>query len=766
MPAQPAPKAPNAPLSARELRDREQALDAFGRRADRVLRAAYGNAPLWRLLQAAPGKASRSQVRLMLAPSPLVMALTLPLLLWIGLTQLLPALLVASGAQGAAQTLYGLPSLPWWSLPLVALALWWLDRVLLPRIGLARYQFRLMRLERHDEGSEHPAVFRASGLKGETGGFGWQSWRSLPGVERGDLLIAVADAQGDGIATIQPKLAGRSPIMLWRQSLWLPDALPAAPESLRSLAEAFDAACTDHDSLLDALQRRDRTMRLRSGQLADDTPQHSEERAWETLVLAPALEQPLRRAAQALNEGSTLAPRGILLHGPPGTGKSMIAKVLADSSGCAFFALTPADLKAQHLGGSAARVNELWRKARSKGRALIFVDECDTVFARRGGLSSDGVTEELLGAFLAEWDGLDKQPRITVVAATNRRDRLDPAILSRFDLDLHVDLPGNDERRRLLALELGRFGLNGVDVDSAAQATGGLSGRELANLCRQLARGRIEGSAASITAGEIDAALGEQRRRGASITGSQARWETLVLPDATVRELRAVAGLLQHAETFRSRGIEPPRGLLLHGPPGTGKTQIARTLAAESGLGFIGVTTADLKQGYLGQSGQKVREMFQRARESAPCVLFIDEIDALASARGEGQDSFQGEIVGQLLQEMDGVFAQTAPVFVLAATNRIDTLDSALISRFPKRLLVDLPDAAARTRILRVLLAGKPLQFELDAVIAAWAADSTGSSGRDLRSWIEAAELSAVARAMDAGTPERVALAIEDFPQR
>lgn len=158
-----------------------------------------------------------------------------------------------------------------------------------------------------------------------------------------------------------------------------------------------------------------------------------------------------------------------------------------------------------------------------------------------------------------------------------------------------------------------------------------------------------------------------------------------------------------------------------------------------------------------------MRETFQRARESAPCILFIDEIDVLAAARGAAQDSFQAEIVGQLLQEMDGVLASSAPVFVLAATNRLDALDAAVRSRFPKRIEIALPDAEARARLLAVLLDGKPLDFNAVPLLAGWAARTEGASGRDLRSRVEAAELAAVARAIEAGHPEGVALRAADF---
>ena len=210
------------------------------------------------------------------------------------------------------------------------------------------------------------------------------------------------------------------------------------------------------------------------------------------------------------------------------------------------------------------------------------------------------------------------------------------------------------------------------------------------------------------------------------------------------------------------RGLNVPKGLLLYGPPGTGKTQIARTLANETGLKFLAATTADLKAGYIGQSGQRVKELFERAREAAPCLVFLDELDILTPVRGGGND-FTQEIVGQLLQEMDGVKAQPQAVFVIAATNRLDQLDSAILSRFPKKIEIPNPDAAARERLLHILLQSKPIAFELKPVCAELASCSEGMSGRDLRNWIEQAEQRAVGRALEEGGLESTVITREDF---
>lgn len=581
--------AETAPPRAETLAQADAALVAFVANAQRTLRAEFARAPLWRAL-----RRERGDFRKPWSPEWVVLWSGLLLAAWAIATGLAPLLLGAGGFAPAASMLDAWPAPPWWFVVLAFAALLLIDRWVLPRLMLMRHRFRLMRLERIDEANEYPVVFRVAGLREAAGHIGWQNWRWQAGWERGDVLVAVVDARGEALATIRPRLEGHSSLTLLRSGLRFEGALPAASVALRDLAGTFDRACDDHDRLIDAQQTRERSLRLRSRPARPNAEPPSPEAAWATAVLPPALETTLRSAVSRFQRGDALAPRGLLLHGPPGTGKSLLARVLAEASQCAFFAVNPADLKTPHLGGGAARVRELWANARKAPRALVFVDECDVLFARRGGVGSDVLTDEIVAAFLAEWDGVEPSAGVWVVGATNRRDRIDPAILSRFDLDARVPLPEAPERERLLRGELGRLGLGLVDATHAAAETSGLAGREIGHLSRQLARGA---TSATIDAAAVTAAVAEMRQRSATPTSASARWDTLVLPESTLRELKAVAGLLRHAATFRERGIEPPRGLLLNGPPGTGKTQVARTLAQESGLGFLGVTTADLKQG-------------------------------------------------------------------------------------------------------------------------------------------------------------------------
>ena len=460
-------------------------------------------------------------------------------------------------------------------------------------------------------------------------------------------------------------------------------------------------------------------------------------------------------------DGSAAASRGLLLYGPPGTGKTMIAKTLAESMGCAFFPLSLPDLKAGYIGQSGEKVKELWQRALAQPRAVIFVDECEGVFSRRGAVNADSFAEEIVQSFLAQWDGFTKQNTVWVVGATNRRDLIDPAILSRFGEEVEIGLPDEQQRLEILSNELTRREMSDALPSEACELTQGMSGREIETLAGRLAR---EQSGVQITNELLLHYTQAFRKQGSTQTDTSAVWDKLILSETVLKELKNMAGMLTHAEAFIKRGINVPKGLLLYGPPGTGKTQIARTLANETGLRFIAASTADMKAGFVGQSGQKVRELFERAREVAPCLLFLDELDIVAPARGSGGDQFTQEIVGQLLQEMDGVKAHSQHVFVLAASNRLDQIDLAVLSRFPKTVEIPNPDLKARQKLLQVMLHAKPIAFDMEKTTAHLAEHGVGMSGRDLRNWIEQAEQNAVSRAIEAGDPNLTTISLEDFP--
>jgi SpoVK/Ycf46/Vps4 family AAA+-type ATPase len=745
-------------LNATDPRIAQQPMQRVARRIDRVLRGHFARHALVRLIRPMRHPRERGRQLWLGAPSLWLVHATLALTVLTLFCTWAPPWLAHWRPDWAAR----IPEWPWhWSLSIAAV-LFALERLLLPRLLLATHRFRLMRLEHTDGAADFPHVYSVARVDSSTG-FGWQAWRGTHAVRPGDLVVAVSDRRDRGVALIPLRSEGRLPAIGWDREVLIHDAFKPIGSELRRLAEAFDRCCTRNPQVADALER---TRALRTGHIQPKAAQEPGA-AWAEVVLPAPAKQRLMAMAEDFTLGRASASRGLLLYGPPGTGKSLIARTFARSMDCAFFPLSLPDLKSGHVGQSGENVRTLWRKAAAESRAVIFIDECEGVFGRRGSTGTDSAVEEIVAAFLAQWEGFERHTRVWVIGATNRRELLDAAILSRFEEQLEIGLPDGAQRQQILLGELNRLNVRAVLPAEIDTLTQGMSGRELATLAKRLVR---EGKALqpgpdglqTVNAQVLAALAQEQRKQGSTTTDDSARWDTLVLPEDTLRDLKTTAGMLQHANAFRQRGIGVPRGLLLYGPPGTGKTQVARTLANETGLRFIAASTADIKQGFVGQSGQKVRELFARARESAPCLLFIDEIDIVAAARGGG-DSFQAEIVGQLLQEMDGARADTQPVFVLAATNRIDQLDDAVLSRLPKRIEIPLPNADARARILAVLLRGKPVMFPLESGAAQLAARAEGRSGRDLRSWVESAELRAVARAIDAGAPETVTIGLGDF---
>ncbi|HJS88357.1 MAG TPA: AAA family ATPase [Steroidobacteraceae bacterium] len=483
---------------------------------------------------------------------------------------------------------------------------------------------------------------------------------------------------------------------------------------------------------------------------------------WGRIVLQPAVKSDLLDKIRLFNSGDKAAPKGLLLYGPPGTGKTEIARRIADSASCFFLSLKAPDLKAGYIGQSGERVKKAWEQARARGRCVMFIDECEGVFARRGGVNTDAASEELVQAFLAEWDGVGTEgQQIWVVGATNRRDLIDEAMVSRFGAAIEIALPGAAERLQILKLEMEKLERPAEVPAFVAELTSGLSGRNLSRLASDVCTLALK-QGGTITDELWREALKRQTQAKSEAVDKGAGWGSLVLSQEVLEKLQTLCASLRHVEEFTAQGFEVPRGALLYGPPGTGKTQIARTLANESGIPFIAASTADMKAGFIGQSGQKVRELFEMARGRAPCILFIDEIETVAPVRGGPRaDSFTGEIVTQLLQEMDGVKKSERHVFVLAATNIPDAIDEAVLSRFTERVEIPNPDTEQRARLFRLFLGKLPIAFDREAVADELAQRSEGLGGRDIRNIIQKASQKAIHRA--AGNPKAAQLSREDL---
>jgi transitional endoplasmic reticulum ATPase len=481
---------------------------------------------------------------------------------------------------------------------------------------------------------------------------------------------------------------------------------------------------------------------------------------WQDVAVPDDTLETIIKLVDRFAAGTPPLPKGILLWGPPGTGKTLIARKLAQHVNCNFVAVTIADLKAEFIGQTGPKVKKVWEDARKNGPTILFVDECESAFARRGGTDTDAFGNELVQTFIAEWDGFNQGGgNVLVIGATNRRELIDDAVMSRFTTSIELPAPNAEARHRILSAEFTKARIALPVTEALVRETTGMSGRDLSTLVTSVVSTHASGNP---SLEEFLAAVG--RLRGKSSTSlQQLGWDDVILPAATRAEFESLGKELLHAEELSKMNIPVPRGILLYGPPGTGKTQIARVLASQSGLSFIAASSSDIKSNKIGESGIKVKNLFEKARSQAPCILFLDEIDTIAGSRNGG-DVMTTEIVAQLLQELDGVATKKGQVFLLAASNHADNIDGALLSRLERKILIDLPDATARAAILRLQLAGKPLGFAAEEVLDALANATEGSSGRDLQSLITAGTRRAMQRAMaEHGDPTKLQIQPHDL---
>ncbi|RLM59383.1 AAA family ATPase [Halobellus sp. Atlit-31R] len=458
-------------------------------------------------------------------------------------------------------------------------------------------------------------------------------------------------------------------------------------------------------------------------------------------------------------------PKGVLLHGPPGTGKTLIAKAVASEVDATFVDISGPEIMSKYKGESEEKLREKFTQARENAPAIVFFDEIDSIAGKR----DDGgdVENRVVGQLLSLMDGLDARGDVIVIGATNRVDTLDPALRrgGRFDREIEIGVPNEQGRREILEVHTRRMPLaDDVDVDRLAARTHGFVGADLESLATEAAmnalrRGRQTDVDAPIAALRVTRADFESAM--ASVEPSAMREYVAESPTTTFDAVggldeakrtleRAVTWPLTYGPLFEAAKTNPPTGVLLHGPPGTGKTLLARAIAGESGVNFVQVAGPELLDRYVGESEKAVREVFERARQAAPAIVFFDEIDAVAADRDTaGGDSGVGErVVSQLLTELDRL-ADHPNLVVLAATNRKGALDPALLrpGRLESHVHVPAPDEAARREILRVHLDGKPLADDVDA--EALAGVTEGFSGADVAALVREASMRAIERVAD-----------------
>jgi transitional endoplasmic reticulum ATPase len=451
------------------------------------------------------------------------------------------------------------------------------------------------------------------------------------------------------------------------------------------------------------------------------------------------------------------APKGVLLYGPPGTGKTLLAKAVANESNAHFISISGPEIMSKFYGESEARLREIFKEAKEKAPSIIFIDEIDSIAPKREEVTGE-VERRVVSQLLSLMDGLEARGKVIVIAATNRPNAIDPALRrpGRFDREIEIKVPDKRGRLEILQIHTRNMPLDtDVDQDRVAAVTHGFVGADLEYLCKEAAMKclrrllpelNLEDEKLApevlnkliVTMSDFENAVKEvmpSAMREVYLESPDIPWTAIGGLEEVKRELQeAVEWPLRYPELYTKLGHSMPKGLLMHGPSGTGKTLLAKAVATESEANFISVRGPELLSKWVGESERGIREIFRRARQAAPCVVFFDEIDSIAPTRGMGGDSMVTErVVSQLLTELDGIQALSG-VVVLAATNRADMIDPALLrpGRFDKIVFVPMPDKAARQKILEIHSKDKPISPDVD--FAKVAELTEGFSGADTSS--------------------------------
>jgi transitional endoplasmic reticulum ATPase len=464
-------------------------------------------------------------------------------------------------------------------------------------------------------------------------------------------------------------------------------------------------------------------------------------------------------------------PKGILLYGPPGVGKTLLAKAVANETEAYFTSINGPEIMSKFYGESEQRLREIFEDAKKHAPAIIFIDEIDAIAPKRDEVIGE-VERRVVAQLLTLMDGLESRGNVIVIAATNRPNAVDPALRrpGRFDREIEIPLPDKQGRLEILQIHTRSMPLaKDVDLQKLADMTHGYTGADLAALVREAAMNALRRylQMIDLSQDKIPPEILEKMEvnmddflkafkdivpsglREIYVEVPEVHWGDIGGLEEVKEELREVVEYpLKYREVYETVGIEPPKGILLFGPPGTGKTMLAKAVATESGANFIAVRGPEILSKWVGESEKAIREIFRKARQAAPTVIFFDEIDAIAPMRGYAHDSGVTErIVNQLLAEMDGIVPLNK-VVVIAATNRPDILDPALLrpGRFDRLIYVPPPDKGARVEILKVHTRSVPLAE--DVSLEEIAEKTEGYTGADLAALVREATLRAIREQM------------------
>ncbi len=479
------------------------------------------------------------------------------------------------------------------------------------------------------------------------------------------------------------------------------------------------------------------------------------------------IELPLRHP-EIFERVGVEAPKGVLLYGPPGTGKTLLAKAVANETNANFYSIAGPEIMGKYYGESEEKLRGIFKEAAENAPSIIFIDEIDSIAPKREEVSGE-LEKRIVSQLLTLMDGLESRGKVVVIAATNRPDALDPALRrpGRFDREIEMGIP--DEKSRLEILQIHTRGMpmeTDVKLDEMARVTHGFVGADLQALVKEAALLAVRRVLPEINMDETkvppktlnkikvkmqdfqDALRDVQpsAMREVLVQVPNVKWDDIGGLTSVKEELaEAVEWPLKYGKLFQKGDVKPPKGILLYGPPGTGKTLIAKAVANESEANFISIKGPELISKWVGESEKGVREIFRKARAAAPCVIFFDEIDAIAPRRTSGETDSQvtERVVSQLLTEMDGL-EELKGVVVLGATNRPDIIDEALLrpGRFDRILRIPPPDKQGRIEILKIHTKKKPLAKDVD--LAKLAELTEGDTGAELAAVANAASIAAI----------------------
>ncbi|HUV25604.1 MAG TPA: CDC48 family AAA ATPase [Methanomassiliicoccales archaeon] len=469
-------------------------------------------------------------------------------------------------------------------------------------------------------------------------------------------------------------------------------------------------------------------------------------------------------------------PKGVLLYGPPGTGKTLIAKAVANEAGANFYSIQGPEIISKYYGQSEEKLRERFEEAEKNAPSIIFIDEIDSIAPRREDVHGE-VERRVVAQLLTLMDGLSGRGQVIVIGATNREDAIDPALRrpGRFDREIEIGVPSSEGRMEILEIHTRGMPMeDDVDLEEFARTTHGFVGADLAALAREAAMNCLARLVPELDLGnpiptevlekmrvtleDFNGALREiepSAMREVLVEIPRVTWEDVGGLDDVKRQLKEMVELpMEKPESFKRLGIKPAKGIFLYGPPGTGKTLIAKALANESNANFISIKGPEIMSKWVGESEKAVRRVFKKAKQVSPAIVFLDEVDSIAPRRGSDGDSNVTErVVNQLLTSLDGLEA-LEKVTVMAATNRPDIVDPALLrpGRFDLLVLIPIPDAVARKSILEIHTREMPLtdDVDLDSIVRR----TEGFVGADLESLCRESGLNALRENDDADKVE------------